>query len=331
VSASPWLLAALTLIQVLGLLWLLIVALWWVDRYDGSFLRPVVFIFVWGMSGAIVSRGLLSFGPYQQLAAKVDLHVGHALQSAASGPLLEELWIAAGLILATSLTRKLDCPMDGVLYGSAAGFGFISSAVLLNGNGRLELIPVSSSSVLVAAGGVFLVLGAHLMASIALGGLIGVSRVRSGWRRRGFWIVGGLAVAVASLMVLERLVILLAGLIAIEWLALAMGLATCGLLGLFFLAEHRVLLRELGEEAELGTVPQWVAKIAPFYRKRIRRGWWPAREERTTLSRLFSRLAFRKYALRGVPRDRASLAGLEIVNLRKRLREILAPVKPEEP
>jgi len=91
-----------------------------------------------------------------------------------------------------------------------------------------------------------------------------------------------------------------------------------------YAGEHRVLERELGEEAAFGVVPGWVPEILPFYRRRVRAAWWPFRNERTALARKLSRLAFRKRAVRHAGKGR-ELAGLEIVRLRNDLKRVFPP------
>jgi hypothetical protein len=114
------------------------------------------------------------------------------------------------------------------------------------------------------------------------------------------------------------------------WLA-ALSLAEYAAVVVSFLSlEHRILGPRLGEEVELGTVPSWVTDVIPYYRRRVRSHWWPLRRERTVLARLLSRLAFRKHALARLTADEARLAGLEIVQLRNRIRRMLEPPVGDE-
>ncbi len=96
-------------------------------------------------------------------------------------------------------------------------------------------------------------------------------------------------------------------------------------LAAFLLWEHHILKTQLAEEVSLQLAPEWVLDIIPYYRRRVRSGWWPSRNERTVLSRLLTRIAFRKHAVRHLPPDEAAIASLEVVQLRQRLRMILAP------
>jgi len=98
----------------------------------------------------------------------------------------------------------------------------------------------------------------------------------------------------------------------------------------FLRSEHGILKRQLSDEVRLATAPAWVAEVIPYYRRRLNSEWWPRRSERTVISRLLTRIAFRKHALRHLPQSEASIASLEVVQLRQRIREILAPDPSEE-
>ncbi|MEN8164448.1 MAG: hypothetical protein ABFS37_09990, partial [Acidobacteriota bacterium] len=83
----------------------------------------------------------------------------------------------------------------------------------------------------------------------------------------------------------------------------------------------------LSEEVALGVLPGWAGRVIPYYRRRVRADWWPSRQERIVISRLLTRLAFRKHALaaRG---DSANIEGLEVVRLRATIQGILGKPGP---
>jgi hypothetical protein len=97
------------------------------------------------------------------------------------------------------------------------------------------------------------------------------------------------------------------------------------ILALFLESERRIIREQLQHEVDLGVLPAWVVEGMPSYRRRIRADWWPDRRERAVISRLLTRLAFRKHAVARLPGDQSRLAGLEVVWLRDRARKILAP------
>jgi hypothetical protein len=101
-------------------------------------------------------------------------------------------------------------------------------------------------------------------------------------------------------------------------------------LAAFLRSEQRILKRQLAEEVALQLAPPWVVDVIPYYRRRVRGDWWPNRAERTVIARLLTRVAFRKQALRHLPRNEAAIASLEVVRLRQRLRAILSPVTPAD-
>jgi hypothetical protein len=90
------------------------------------------------------------------------------------------------------------------------------------------------------------------------------------------------------------------------------------------------LKRQLADEVALSMAPAWILDVIPFYRRRLRSDWWPLRNERTVISRLLTRIAFRKHALRHIPQDEAAIASLEVVRLRQRIRSILNPAPGDE-
>jgi hypothetical protein len=146
-------------------------------------------------------------------------------------------------------------------------------------------------------------------------GLVGAVIVHGGWNF-GLSVVGPVAADGSLRTWLASLPLLYLGYLAV--------------LAMFLASEHRILKRQLSEEVELALAPGWVTDVIPYYRRRVRADWWPSRRERTVISRLLTRIAFRKHALRHLPRDEAAIASLEVVRLRQRLREILSPAKDPE-
>jgi hypothetical protein len=192
------------------------------------------------------------------------------------------------------------------------------------------------AGILILVGGrTLLSAGVHAISSATFGGFVGHAvlsgrRVaQAAWTMIGFtsavilhgsWNLGLLWIGPVDLNGSPRL-----WLVALPTLYLVYVIT----LALFLHSEHRILKRQLGDEVELGLIPSWVLDVLPYYRRRIRANWWPSRSERTVIARLLTRMAFRKHALRHLPPTEAAIASLEVVNLRKRLREILDPEDPE--
>jgi len=332
VNASLAVAALLPMLVSVSVLALVVLLAWWMDRYEREPIRLVGAMWLWGALAA----PMLAVGLETAIAGLHSGNLGPFLTGVAgavwTGPFVEEGAKALGLLVLVALTRQMDGPTDGMVYGAAVGLGFAATENLLYGvvaTGRGAAPGDVAAMMLIRT---VLSAGVHALATCTFGGFLGAAQVSRGWGRRFLWIVSGLALAgvlhgawnlaltsfsvlgpePASLGVVVIAVIVLEGCLVV---AFAVAL----------LAEHRILLRELREEVELGVLPEWVAEIVPHYRRRIRTGWWPSREERAVLTRLLTRLAFTKHALRRVPGDEAGVAGLEVVHLRHRLRSILGP------
>jgi RsiW-degrading membrane proteinase PrsW (M82 family) len=312
--------AALTVSTVL--LVVVVAAVWWFDRYDREPLHLVAAVFLWGAIAAPV----LAVTGGSALTAGLDL----SATSLAGwvGPLLEEAAKAVGVILVVLLSREFDNPTDGLVYGTASGLGFAATenlAYTLAGAGGPALGPTLVLVLLRTA----MAAGVHAVSSATFGGFLGFAYLSRNRAERVCWIIGGLigAVAIHSGWNLMLLRLDAAGnpTPVTGWFVAVPALYFIYLAALyvFLRCEQRILGRELAEEVELEVVPEWVPKVIPFYRRRIRSEWWPSRRERTVLARLLTRLAFRKHAVKRLPEDEAQLAGLEVVRLRQRVRAML--------
>jgi RsiW-degrading membrane proteinase PrsW (M82 family) len=300
-----------------GLLVIVVVFLWWLDRYDREPLLLVASAFVWG---AVAAAGL-SASSLGAAAAALDWPLGTA-----AGALLEELLKAVAVIVIARYSAEFDSPTDGLVYGTAAGLGFASVENLL----VVAAIPAGLSSRLLplVAQRTLFSAGVHGLAGGVVGGFVGLAHLSKGALSRAAWTVLGLAAGSA----------LHAGWNAAQsiltarherWPALAALPVLYGCyLGAFWLLlrwEHRVLREQLEQEARLRLVPRWVPEVTPYYSRRIRADWWPRRSERVVLSRLLTRLAFRRYQTSRLPEGEAALASLEVVRLRSLVRRMLEP------
>jgi hypothetical protein len=176
--------------------------------------------------------------------------------------------------------------------------------------------------------------GCHGLTTSIVGGCGGVGQLSRPGRDRALWTVCGILAAVA---VRSGFAVALQnpGGRALDSLVWSAGMVTAfaawsvlAACGLAF--EGRIIGRELGEEVSLDVVPPWVAEIIPHYRRRIRPGWWPLRPERIVLAGLLTRLAFRKHAMDLLPPAEARVAGLEVVQLRARVRRLLSVQQPAD-
>lgn len=304
------------LLVATALLAVVVIAVWWIDRYDREPWPLVLAVFLWGM--IVAPAFMIAVGG---VISGIDLGIPVHFVMA---PLTEEMIKGLGILLIVLFSQHFDNPTDGLVYGTAVGIGFavtenalygIWSASALNQDQALSLI----------FGRTLFTSGIHALSSAALGAGLGFGRT-SGTRLRAIaWGVLGLLVAVA----------LHGGWnIALSYIPVASGWVFPSLIlgplyvvfvlsfGLMLWGEHRILIRQLSEEVGLGVLPAWAGRVIPYYRRRVRGDWWPSRQERIVISRLLTRLAFRKHALaaRG---DSANIEGLEVVRLRAQIQGIL--------
>ena len=312
--------AALGLSTVL--LVLVVAAVWWFDRYDREPLHLVAGVFVWGALAAPVLSVILC----SATGLWLDLTPGHL--AGWFGPLIEESAKAIGLVLVVVLSREFDNPTDGVVYGTAVGLGFAATENLIYtvaGAGGSEI----GGTLMLVLVRTALAAGIHAVASATLGGCLGFAYLsRDRWSRT-MWSILGLVCGTVihsgwNLMLLKMRTTVEPASLA-RWFSAVVVLYVFYLLALFvFLrSEQRILGRELAEEVELEVFPAWIVDVIPYYRRRIRSDWWPSLRERTVLARLLTRLAFRKHAVKNLPAGESDLAGLEVVQLRQRIRAML--------
>jgi RsiW-degrading membrane proteinase PrsW (M82 family) len=300
-----------------ALLVVVVIFLWWLDRYDREPLLLVGSAFAWGA----VAAAALSVSALGAAAAALNQPLGTL-----AGAALEELLKAVAVVLIARYSAEFDSPTDGLVYGTAAGLGFASVENLL----LVAAAPAALQSpmLLIVFQRTLLSAGVHGLASGVVGAFIGLAHLSRGTLARVAWTAGGLAIGIALHGGWN------AGLSFLtaspeRWAALAaLPVLYACYLGAFWLLlrwEHEVLRDQLEQEAGLKLVPSWVPEVTPFYRRRIRADWWPRRSERVVLSRLLTRLAFRRYQTSRLPEGEAALASLEVVRLRGRVRRMLEP------
>lgn len=313
---------------------LIVVALvWYLDRYDREPIHMVVAVFLWGATAAPALAGF-GFLVLDRWGVASGGGLSPLIQSGVAGPLMEEAAKAIGVILIVLLTRDFDNPTDGFVYGTAVGLGFAVTENYIYATGAGSAMDVRGFLTLVV-GRTTLAAGVHSMASATFGGFLGHAVLtRKIWQRTA-WTLLGLAAA-SVLHGSWNMTLLLVGPFSPSggprtWLIVlpAMYTGFAVILAAFLHSEHLILKRQLADEVALSMAPAWVLDVIPFYRRRLRSDWWPLRHERTVISRLLTRIAFRKHALRHIPKDEAAIASLEVVRLRQRIRSILNPDPPD--
>lgn len=330
-SLAAVLILLAVLVVSVALLLVVVAAVWWIDRYDREPLHVVAFVFLWGASIAPVASVVAS-GVLARIFGGSLMGVGFdPIGSLFPGPFIEEIAKAAGLLLIVLLTNKFDNPTDGVVYGTAVGLGFAVTENLYYAFGAISIQGGIDGILMLVVGRTLLVAGIHALSSATFGGFLGYAVLSAKRAARLGWVSAGLVLAIA-LHTAWNLAVQYVGILSPAgsfrgWLAIIPSLYVvyAVILAGFLRSEHRILKVELAEEVELMLAPAWIVDVIPYYRRRVRSDWWPSRVERTVIARLLTRVAFRKHALRGLPRDEANVASLELVMLRQRVREILGP------
>jgi hypothetical protein len=297
----------------------------WLDRGQLQPLPWLLALAAWAAALPVGAQALADAGWWPRpWAAFRDPTAGSAARAA--------VVVAVALVAplaAVVATRRAEGILDGAVLGLAGGAGLGVSLALIEGGAR------GASALAAGALGV-LACGAG---SATLGAGLGFSKlVPSAGRRAAVRVVTALMFAV-------ELGALAFGALACRrvWpnapvaggavVATAAAVALAGVLLAATAAERRILARQLGEEVALGVLAEWVVGIVPSYRRRMRKEWWPRRDERQEVVRLLTVLAFRKERLRGLSSEHARLFGLEVGRLRQRARALLAlaPVGSDEP
>ena len=330
-SLTTTLIAVVAVVVSTGLLLMVVALVWWLDRYDREPLHLVAAVFLWGASVAptvsVIAVAALDRVVEESLSAGGLGLIGISFFS----PFVEETIKAIGVLLVVLLTDKFDNPTDGVVYGTAVGLGF---AVTENTIFALGAIAEPSGTVGILTlvwGRTFLSAGVHALSSAVFGGLLGYAVLNPKRAVRLGWSLVGLVLAIA-LHSAWNTALLYVGPFSPDgtlrgWLAVLPSLYVVYvfILAAFLYSEHRILKRELAEEVDFMFAPAWVVDVIPYYSRRVRGNWWPSRTERTVIARLLTRVAFRKHSLRRLPQDEATIASLELVKLRQRVRDILGP------
>jgi RsiW-degrading membrane proteinase PrsW (M82 family) len=300
------------IVPILLYLW----SIWLMDRYDREPVSLLLLNFAWGALGAVF------FGIVFSISLSVSLGTSSFHDAVFIAPVTEE--ITKGIFLLwTVRDRRFDNITDGVVYGMAIGLGF---GMTENFMYFLSASTPEEWVFLVIVRTVYTAV-MHAMATGIFGAFMGMTKFGPASRRwplrllglmlaigiHFFWnfsvsINNPAAAGLGMLFIFLSLVVI----IVVVQLAL--------------LAENRLLIRELAEEAELGRIPATHLQYLPFSSKRKLLGWISPTVDRKMYIQLSTRLAFRKFQSRNCPeRDRAQY--LEEV---ERLREEIASLLHEE-
>lgn len=301
---------------------LYVLLLWWLDRYEKEPLPLFLAAFLWGAIPAITA----SFIGEVAAGLAGGMEVGTSPQIDVIAPLIEEACKAAALLLVYWLFRsEFDDILDGIIYGSAIGFGFAMTENILYYVGAWLKGGVVAFSELVLARGIAFGFN-HAMYTALTGAALGYARLRRQERGRGLIFLLGYAAAVLVHTLHNALVgqeLCLFGFL-LDW---------GGVLLLFLMvilswrSERRIMGEYLQEEVQLGFMTQ--AQYDAIRRRRpaagTRQAGGAARDRRLErdIRRTATELAFKKYQLARVGDEGHNS---RIINsLRRQLQELNHP------
>ena len=283
------------------------------DRYDREPISLLLINFVWGALGAVF------FGIVFSITLSLSLGTSTFLDTIFVAPFTEE--VTKGVFLLwTVRDRRFDNITDGVVYGMAIGLGFGMTENFMYFLGAstpeewvfLVIVRTLYTAVM------------HAMSTGILGAFIGLTKFGVPSRR---W-------------PLRALGLLLAILIHFFWnFSVSINNPAAAGLGMVFiflslavivtvvqlalLAENRLLIRELSEEAADGRIPVTHMQYLPYSSKRKLLGWISPTIDRKEYIQLATRLAFRKFQSRHCSeRDREAYSE-EVEQLRLQIADLL--------
>ncbi|MCO4771418.1 MAG: PrsW family intramembrane metalloprotease [Deltaproteobacteria bacterium] len=307
-------------IPILCFLWFM----WWLDRYDREPIWLFLGVFLWGAVGAV---GLALFG--SSLASiPVDIlappGTAQSLGMTFVAPLVEEPAKAIVLLL-VARSRHFDNVTDGFVYGAAAGLGFgMSENILYFMRVAAEGDPLAWAAT-VTIRTLYSAL-MHAGATSLVGAALGIAKFRRG-AVRPLLLAAGFAGAMGMHALWNGLLSLAsdgAGMLGALNFAL-FPLEFAALVAIFqlcLLFEHRVIRRELEDEAARGTLPEAHVRMLSAYLLRWRRGWLPKGVDHDEYVRQTTTLALRKSQL-ATGKD-SEFYEREIAELRTGIARVLA-------
>lgn len=311
-----------------GPMFLFLVAVWWLDRYDREPVWLLGLTFLWGSIGAVVCAvigsvvvdGLLSVGLHVVGMGEIADYTGAVFVA----PLIEEP--SKAIFLAYVIwNRHFDNMTDGFVYGAACGLGFGMTENLLYfvGNsddveawGRMVIIRTFYSAVM------------HATATAIVGASLGFARFRGCLTLSavGF---GGLALGMMVHGLWNGLITLgqLTGGDVPFFLDLVLFPVEVALVFLVFqicLWEESITIqRELREEAEQGRIPHEHADILSSWFRRLMPSWVPKGVDHALYVQTATSLALRKRQIRQMGSLAPTFYRDEVDRLRRQVQLLL--------
>jgi protease PrsW len=306
---------------------LLLLVVWWLDRYEREPLWMVAATFSWGAVGGVLLAIVFSLVMDTSLSLVLDGKMQEAAGPVIVAPFVEEL--TKGCILLLLLRHRLfDNATDGFVYGAATGLGFgmtenfIYFSMSAMGGDLKSFMEVVYLRTLFSA-------PLHAAASGMFGAALGLAKYRRFLPAKLAIPFVGLGAGMALHFAWNALAVTAEmtqnGVpIAVAFVGLpVVMLALFGLFQLSMLHEKSILRHELADEARTGLLPPSYVPILGSWLKRTRHGWLPPSIPHHHFVALCTRLAFRKYQGARVSKAKRYEYDEEVKVLRQELRALL--------
>ena len=303
---------------------------WWLDRYNREPIPLVAAVFAWGAIFAVLGSFIVNSIGAALLSMVAGVGNANLLVTMFLAPMVEEPMKALVLILVAQ-TRWFENTTDGFVYGAAAGLGFAMTENFLyfQAQGDQEF----SSWLYVVAIRTTCSGLMHAIATSVVGAALGWAKSRTIDMRFTAFIVG-LALAIVihavwnTLIVLEvyiggQAILIDIAIIALEF-SVVLAVFLFGIEG-----EHKMLVRELMEEADGGVLPPQHVHIIASVKRRRSIGWCPRGVDQQQYIELATRLAFKRMQCRAYGPSHAQYYA-EARQIRHALRDLLGtrPLPP---
>lgn len=307
--------------------------IWWLDRYDREPFWLVAAVFTWG--AIFAAGGSYITNSVGQLALSMWFSGPESaewLTVMFLAPIIEEP-LKAAILIVVALTPWFDNTTDGFVYGAAAGLGFAMSENIMYFNRAAETsVDFWLLTVIVrtATSGLM-----HAMATSIVGAALGWAKTRTIDIQIVALIMGG-ATAVTIHTIWNGLIVIGgASGVSLFWIDVLIFTAEFIMIfGIFMMClrgEHKMIQRELLDEARGGVLPPQHVAILSSVAKRNRTGWCPPGVSQQDYIDVATKLAFRRMQCRGRGR-RQKYYQEQARALRHRLRAMLGtqPLRPDE-
>lgn len=293
-------LAFASLVAAVVPMFVYLLIIWFLDRYEREPFWFVLLNFFWGATGAVM-LGIIGSIIFQLplneiLKAVADDNPSELINlsgAVITAPLVEEFTKGMFLLL-VAMSRRFDGGVDGAVLGGAIGLGFGMTENFMYFL-TYGTTPVTWLTIVVIRTVFSAVM--HCMATATFGAFIGYAKFKP-FILKIILVPIGFFLAV-FLHFAWNLAVSFEDTTVFGFLFLVMYMFT--LFAIFQISvyfEGRTILRELQDEANLGLIPPDHLNYLPFVSRRFRYGWCPSGVDQKNYVKTATTLALRKNQVR---------------------------------